>query len=106
MLPHSLQTSRLRNIKTGECEVASTLLLARKLWRCGRAKILTVPSANVARFDNQASGAKSMRGYLCDYVDASKPRLNQEEYVSWQLKPPGVVKCLPDLKHPSWIAPT
>lgn len=94
MLPRSLQTSRLQNSKTGECEVASTILLARKLWRRGRAKILTDLSAKVARFDNQGAGAKSMRGYVCDYVDASKPRLNQEDYVSWQLKPPGMIKVL------------
>lgn len=85
MLPRSLQTSRLRNNKPGECEVVSTILLAKGLWR--RANIVTVPSARVARFDNQAASAKSMRGYVCDHVDASKPTLNQEECVSWKLKP-------------------
>ncbi|KAJ5303008.1 hypothetical protein N7476_009807 [Penicillium atrosanguineum] len=100
------KTFRFQSSRPGECQMASAMLLARDMWRRGRAKILAVPSINVARYDEEAVGAKALRGYVSDHVDSLQPRLNQTEYISWQTKPPGMIKCLPDLKHSKWIAPT
>ncbi|KAJ5661984.1 uncharacterized protein N7477_009600 [Penicillium maclennaniae] len=100
------KTFWFQSSRPGECQMASSMLLARDMWRRGRAKILAVPSINVARFDEEAVGAKALRGYVSDHVDLLQPRLDQAEYISWQTQPPGMIKCLPDLKHPKWIAPT
>lgn len=100
------KTFRFQSSRPGECQMASPMLLARDMWRRGRAKILAVPSINVARFDEEAVGAKALRGYVSDHVDSLQPMLNQTEYISWQTKPPGMIKCLPDLRHSKWIAPT
>jgi alpha-1,3-mannosyltransferase len=99
-------TFRFQSSKPGECQMASPMLLARDMWRRGCARILAVPSINVARFDEEAIGAKALRGYVSDHVDSLQPRLKQTEYISWQKKPPGMIKCMPDLEHAKWIAPT
>lgn len=104
--PFAENTFRFQSSRPGECQMASPMLLARDMWRRGRARILAVPSINVARFDEEAVGAKALRGYVSDHVDSLQPRLNQTEFISWQKKPPGMIKCMPDLKHSKWIAPT
>lgn len=97
---------QFRGSEPGECFMGEPTLLAKDLYRHGHGKILAVPAVNVAYSDKEAVGTKSMRGYVSDHVNVSKSMLDQEESVTWQSKPPGMVKCLPNFDQPTWTEPT
>ncbi|KAJ6114742.1 hypothetical protein N7486_000520 [Penicillium sp. IBT 16267x] len=94
---------KFRASEEGECYSGEPTLLAKDLWRMGMGKIMAVPTVNVAYSDEEAKGAKAVRGYVAEHVNETTAL--GEELITWQIEPPGMVKCLPEFSKPSWVKP-
>ena len=100
--PFAEDTIRFRASKQGECYMGEPTLLAKDLYGHGLGRIMAVPSVNVAYSDQEAVGTKATRGYVASHVNISMPEMDEEEYVQWQVAPPGMLKCMPNFDQQTW----
>ena len=82
----------------GECYMGEPTLFCKDLWHIGKGKIAVIPSVNVGYNDEESAKVKNRHGYVSQWTGGD------ESLVSWNDKPPELVKCVPNYQHPSWVA--